>query len=79
MRRAGAATVLPDAELSAARLATEVGGLLGDAQRLEGMAAASRGLARPDAARQIADQVLLAAGSPPSPAGRSHFSTEMGG
>jgi UDP-N-acetylglucosamine--N-acetylmuramyl-(pentapeptide) pyrophosphoryl-undecaprenol N-acetylglucosamine transferase len=61
MRRAGAATVLRDEELSAERLTTEVGALLGDAGRLERMAAASRSLARPDAARRIADQVLEAA------------------
>lgn len=61
MRRAGAATVLPDAELSAERLAAEVGSLLGDAERLEGMARASHELARPDAARRIADEVLEAA------------------
>jgi UDP-N-acetylglucosamine--N-acetylmuramyl-(pentapeptide) pyrophosphoryl-undecaprenol N-acetylglucosamine transferase len=61
MRRAGAATVLPDDELSAERLAIEVGTLLGDPDRLERMAVASRGLARPDAARRIADEVLEAA------------------
>jgi UDP-N-acetylglucosamine--N-acetylmuramyl-(pentapeptide) pyrophosphoryl-undecaprenol N-acetylglucosamine transferase len=61
MRRAGAAIVLADAELSPERLAGEVGSLLGDGPRLEGMASASRGLARPDAARRIADEVLRAA------------------
>jgi UDP-N-acetylglucosamine--N-acetylmuramyl-(pentapeptide) pyrophosphoryl-undecaprenol N-acetylglucosamine transferase len=65
MERAGAATVLPDAELGgeagAARLRAEVGAILGDAARLEAMAAASRALARPDAARRIADEVLAAA------------------
>jgi UDP-N-acetylglucosamine--N-acetylmuramyl-(pentapeptide) pyrophosphoryl-undecaprenol N-acetylglucosamine transferase len=61
MRAAGAATVVPDAELSAERLATEVSAVLADAARLGAMAAAARGLARPDAARRIADQVLEAA------------------
>jgi UDP-N-acetylglucosamine--N-acetylmuramyl-(pentapeptide) pyrophosphoryl-undecaprenol N-acetylglucosamine transferase len=61
MRRAGAATVLRDDELSPERLAAEVGALLGDAERLARMAAASRQLARPDAARRIADEVLEAA------------------
>jgi UDP-N-acetylglucosamine--N-acetylmuramyl-(pentapeptide) pyrophosphoryl-undecaprenol N-acetylglucosamine transferase len=61
MRAAGAATVVRDEELSGDRLAAEVGPLLGDAGRLEEMAAASRRLARPDAARRIADQVLEAA------------------
>jgi UDP-N-acetylglucosamine--N-acetylmuramyl-(pentapeptide) pyrophosphoryl-undecaprenol N-acetylglucosamine transferase len=63
MARAGAATVVADEELDADRLANEVGALLGDPERLAGMAAASRGLARPDAAQRIADEVLAAAGS----------------
>jgi UDP-N-acetylglucosamine--N-acetylmuramyl-(pentapeptide) pyrophosphoryl-undecaprenol N-acetylglucosamine transferase len=61
MRAAGAATVLADAELDAGRLGAEVERLLGDAGRLERMSAASRALARPDAARRIADEVLEAA------------------
>jgi len=61
MRRAGAATVLRDEELSAERLAATVGALLGDPARLEQMTAASRALAMPDAARRIADEVLAAA------------------
>jgi UDP-N-acetylglucosamine--N-acetylmuramyl-(pentapeptide) pyrophosphoryl-undecaprenol N-acetylglucosamine transferase len=64
MQRAGAATVMPDAELGAERLAIEVGALLGDGSRLGRMATASRALARPDAARRIADEVLAAAASP---------------
>lgn len=60
LQQAGAATVLPDSELDAGRLAAEVGALLGDETRLEGMAASSRRLARPDAARRIADEVLAA-------------------
>jgi UDP-N-acetylglucosamine--N-acetylmuramyl-(pentapeptide) pyrophosphoryl-undecaprenol N-acetylglucosamine transferase len=62
MARAGAATVLADEELSAQRLVGEVGALLDDPARLRKMAAASLGLAKPDAARRIADQVLEAAG-----------------
>jgi UDP-N-acetylglucosamine--N-acetylmuramyl-(pentapeptide) pyrophosphoryl-undecaprenol N-acetylglucosamine transferase len=61
MRRAGAALVVRDEELDPARLGAAVASLLFDRPRLEEMAAASRGLARPDAARQIADQVLAAA------------------
>lgn len=60
MRAAGAVTVIPDAELSAGRLGAEVSAVLGDASRLEAMAAAARGLAKPDAARRIADEVLEA-------------------
>jgi UDP-N-acetylglucosamine--N-acetylmuramyl-(pentapeptide) pyrophosphoryl-undecaprenol N-acetylglucosamine transferase len=65
MDRAGAATVLPDAALAgeggAERLRAEVAAVLGDSVRLEAMAAASRGLAKPDAARRIADEALAAA------------------
>jgi UDP-N-acetylglucosamine--N-acetylmuramyl-(pentapeptide) pyrophosphoryl-undecaprenol N-acetylglucosamine transferase len=59
---AGAAVVVPDAELTPQRLDEEVGALLGDPGRLAAMAAASRGLARPDAARDIAREILEAAG-----------------
>ncbi|HEY8502888.1 MAG TPA: undecaprenyldiphospho-muramoylpentapeptide beta-N-acetylglucosaminyltransferase [Solirubrobacterales bacterium] len=62
MRSGGAARVIADAELTAERLATEVGAILGDPSRLEEMAAAARSLARPDAARRIAGEVLEAAG-----------------
>lgn len=58
--RAGAATVIPDAELTAPRLAQEVGGLLADPGRLAAMARASAELARPDAAQEIAREVLEA-------------------
>jgi UDP-N-acetylglucosamine--N-acetylmuramyl-(pentapeptide) pyrophosphoryl-undecaprenol N-acetylglucosamine transferase len=61
MRRAGAAVVVPDAELSAERLAREVGELLGDPGRLRAMGRASAGLARPDAAQAIASELLAAA------------------
>jgi UDP-N-acetylglucosamine--N-acetylmuramyl-(pentapeptide) pyrophosphoryl-undecaprenol N-acetylglucosamine transferase len=65
MERAGAATVVSDSELGGAagteRLRAEVAAILGEAVRLEAMAAASRALARPDAARRIADEVLAAA------------------
>ncbi len=61
MERAGAAVVIADAELSAERLSREVGALLTDRERLAGMARASEGLARPDAAREVAAEVLAAA------------------
>jgi UDP-N-acetylglucosamine--N-acetylmuramyl-(pentapeptide) pyrophosphoryl-undecaprenol N-acetylglucosamine transferase len=61
MAEAGAATILPDAELAPARLRSEVDALLGDPERLAGMAAASRRLARPDAAAVVAREVLAAA------------------
>ena len=61
MAEAGAATILPDAELSPQRLRAEVAALLGDPERLAAMAAASRRLARPDAAAAVAREVLAAA------------------
>jgi UDP-N-acetylglucosamine--N-acetylmuramyl-(pentapeptide) pyrophosphoryl-undecaprenol N-acetylglucosamine transferase len=62
MERAGAAIVIDDADLTAPRLANEVGRLLGDPARLNAMARASRDVARPDAAREIAGEVLAAGG-----------------
>jgi UDP-N-acetylglucosamine--N-acetylmuramyl-(pentapeptide) pyrophosphoryl-undecaprenol N-acetylglucosamine transferase len=64
MQAAGAAVVVPDDELTAARLGQEVGALLGDPSRLAAMAAASAALARPDAAQAVADEVRAAAGAP---------------
>jgi UDP-N-acetylglucosamine--N-acetylmuramyl-(pentapeptide) pyrophosphoryl-undecaprenol N-acetylglucosamine transferase len=65
MERGGAATVVADAELGgeagAQRLRAEVTAVLADGNRLEAMAVASRSLAKPDAARRIADEVLAAA------------------
>jgi UDP-N-acetylglucosamine--N-acetylmuramyl-(pentapeptide) pyrophosphoryl-undecaprenol N-acetylglucosamine transferase len=61
MERGGAAVVVRDEELDAARLGREVGALFGEAERLAAMAAAAARLAKPDAARRIADQVLAAA------------------
>jgi UDP-N-acetylglucosamine--N-acetylmuramyl-(pentapeptide) pyrophosphoryl-undecaprenol N-acetylglucosamine transferase len=62
MERGGAAVVVPDAELTAARLRREVDALMGDADRLAAMSAASAALARPDAAEAIAREVWAAAG-----------------
>jgi UDP-N-acetylglucosamine--N-acetylmuramyl-(pentapeptide) pyrophosphoryl-undecaprenol N-acetylglucosamine transferase len=62
MARAAAAVVLPDAELTPERLAREVRALLDDPRRLRAMGEASAGLARPDAARDVAAEVLAAAG-----------------
>jgi UDP-N-acetylglucosamine--N-acetylmuramyl-(pentapeptide) pyrophosphoryl-undecaprenol N-acetylglucosamine transferase len=61
MADAGAAIVIPDRELDAPRLAQEVTELLADKERLAAMASASKGLARPDAAKDIADELLKAA------------------
>ncbi len=61
MERAGAAVVIPDAELTPARLAHEVGNLLADPSRLVAMARASAALSRPNAASDIAHELLSAA------------------
>jgi UDP-N-acetylglucosamine--N-acetylmuramyl-(pentapeptide) pyrophosphoryl-undecaprenol N-acetylglucosamine transferase len=58
MERAGAAVVVPDAELDGPRLAREVAALLEAPARLEAMASAARAVSRPDAADRIADELL---------------------
>jgi UDP-N-acetylglucosamine--N-acetylmuramyl-(pentapeptide) pyrophosphoryl-undecaprenol N-acetylglucosamine transferase len=54
---AGAAVVVPNAELDGARLVAEVDALLADPSRMDAMAAGAHSLARPDAAEAIADLV----------------------
>ena len=66
MRAAGAALVIEDSELEPARLRTLAAELLGDAARLDAMAAASRSLARPDAAERVAAELLAAIREPSS-------------
>jgi UDP-N-acetylglucosamine--N-acetylmuramyl-(pentapeptide) pyrophosphoryl-undecaprenol N-acetylglucosamine transferase len=62
---AGAAVLLPDAECTGERLAAELERLLADPARLEAMAAAARGLARPRAADDLAQLVEAAAARRP--------------
>jgi UDP-N-acetylglucosamine--N-acetylmuramyl-(pentapeptide) pyrophosphoryl-undecaprenol N-acetylglucosamine transferase len=61
MAQAGAAVVVPDAELTPARLRAEIDRLLDDPARLAQMGRASAALGRPDAAQRIAAEVLAAA------------------
>jgi UDP-N-acetylglucosamine--N-acetylmuramyl-(pentapeptide) pyrophosphoryl-undecaprenol N-acetylglucosamine transferase len=61
MEKGGAATVVADDALEPGALLAEVRGVLGDPERLAEMSAASLALAKPRAARTIADQVLQAA------------------
>ena len=61
MADAGAAVVLPDAELTPQRLRAQVDALLGDPARLAAMAESSARLARPNAAADVAAEVLRAA------------------
>jgi len=61
MAEAGAAVTVPDEELDAERLSREVVQLLADEARVVEMAGAARSLARPDAARVVAAELLAAA------------------
>lgn len=61
MSDAGAAVVIPDGELTAPRLGGEVAALLADDHRLRAMGSAARTLARPDAAAEVAAELLRAA------------------
>jgi UDP-N-acetylglucosamine--N-acetylmuramyl-(pentapeptide) pyrophosphoryl-undecaprenol N-acetylglucosamine transferase len=60
MQQAGAAIVIPDSELTGRRLAQEVGALLADRSRLTAMGNAAAAVAKPDAAAEIAREVLAA-------------------
>lgn len=62
MAEAGAARVISDSDLSADLIHDVVSGLLADRATLDEMSRASLMLARPDAAKDIADEVLGAAG-----------------
>jgi UDP-N-acetylglucosamine--N-acetylmuramyl-(pentapeptide) pyrophosphoryl-undecaprenol N-acetylglucosamine transferase len=59
---AGAAILVPQPDLAPDRLASELEGLMRDPDRLDAMARAAHGLARPDAAERLADAVLALAG-----------------
>jgi UDP-N-acetylglucosamine--N-acetylmuramyl-(pentapeptide) pyrophosphoryl-undecaprenol N-acetylglucosamine transferase len=61
MADAGAAVVVPDAEVGGPRLRSEVEALLSHPERMAAMSAAARALARPDAAERIAEEILAAA------------------
>lgn len=62
LSQAGAALLVPEAQLSAERLATQLRALLADRPRLQHMATAARSRAWTDAVQVIADQCLAAAG-----------------
>lgn len=61
LAQAGAAILAPQGGLTAERLADELAQLIRAPERLAAMAAAARGLARPDAAERLADAVLALA------------------
>ncbi len=56
---AGAGMLLPQSELTPARLEREVQALIADRDRLAGMSAAARSRARPQAAEDIAQRILI--------------------
>ncbi len=60
MSDAGAAEVIDDAAIDAASVAATVARIFADPDRLAAMAAASRSLARPEAANEIAAEILAA-------------------
>ncbi len=64
MAGGGAAEIVADAELDAGALAERVSALFEDETRLAAMSKASAALARPDAARRVADEVLSATTTP---------------
>ncbi len=61
---AGAALMIPEAELTSSRLVETVIGLLSDRQRMTRMSAAARALAHPEAAAEIATMAARLAGHP---------------
>ena len=65
MARAGAGRVIPETELTAERLISEVFSLLDQPREIERMSNAARGLARPDAAREIVNLIEEVAHVPP--------------
>jgi UDP-N-acetylglucosamine--N-acetylmuramyl-(pentapeptide) pyrophosphoryl-undecaprenol N-acetylglucosamine transferase len=62
LERAGAALLIPDREMTGARLAQEITRLASQPARLEAMARAARTFARPGAARRVAEILESLAG-----------------
>jgi UDP-N-acetylglucosamine--N-acetylmuramyl-(pentapeptide) pyrophosphoryl-undecaprenol N-acetylglucosamine transferase len=62
LQRAGAALLIPDRDMTGARLAQEIARLAADPARLEEMAKAARTFAKPGAARRVAEILESLAG-----------------
>ena len=75
MATAGAAEVIPDAELNPGELRVMVEDLFADPERLARMSSASRSVARPDAAHAVATEVLEAARTARLPTADSRLPT----
>jgi UDP-N-acetylglucosamine--N-acetylmuramyl-(pentapeptide) pyrophosphoryl-undecaprenol N-acetylglucosamine transferase len=58
LAEAGAAVIIEQKDLNGALLAERIASLIGDPPRLAAMSAAARHIARPDAAKVIADKVM---------------------
>jgi UDP-N-acetylglucosamine--N-acetylmuramyl-(pentapeptide) pyrophosphoryl-undecaprenol N-acetylglucosamine transferase len=58
LAKAGGARVVDDSECSGERMAREIADVLGDAERLNSMAAAARSIGKPDAAERIAKECI---------------------
>lgn len=69
MVRTGAAILIPQPKLDADALASLLGELIADRERLLAMAQAARALAKPDATRNVANICLQACGEAGAPAG----------
>jgi len=63
LEQEGAAVVLPESELTPAKLAETVGGLFADRAKLKAMSEATRRLAHPRATREIAEMAATLAGA----------------
>jgi len=63
LARVGAAVVVEESKLEGVWLAETIAALLGDPRRLQAMSAAARGLAHPNAARDIAAMAARVAGA----------------
>jgi UDP-N-acetylglucosamine--N-acetylmuramyl-(pentapeptide) pyrophosphoryl-undecaprenol N-acetylglucosamine transferase len=75
LEEAGAARVVPDADLSGATLAARVEELVNDRARLDSMADAARALARPGAAERVARATLALAEASRHPRNREEERT----
>jgi UDP-N-acetylglucosamine--N-acetylmuramyl-(pentapeptide) pyrophosphoryl-undecaprenol N-acetylglucosamine transferase len=64
MSRAGAGRLIPEPELTAERLASDIFSLVDQPQEITKLGSAARELARPNAARDIVDLIEAAANVP---------------
>jgi len=63
MADAGAAVLMPQTQLTPERLAQELKDIINSKERINAMSVAARGLAKPDAAKRVAEICLIEAGA----------------